>query len=165
MSPHSLLVGLNVVHGLSVRYGRCCGCLTRRGPTAGPSAAPRGLYRCLRWHCHMRPPEPSTIFENSAPWQHISQAAFPGWRRCGQFVPRSSCRWLVSSTAPSGVRYQVAAVPPTAEIFVKPWVSRVSRLHRTVGASPWSAASPFPPWHLAVGCRGNVHNFVCPVLS
>lgn len=40
--------------------------------------------------------------------------------------------------------YQVAAVPPAAEIFAKPQVSRVCRLHRTVGASALVGHLPLP---------------------
>lgn len=164
MPPCTLLAGLRTVCGLSVQHGRCCGCLARRCPPAGPapqccSAGPFWVPQVML----TRGSQSRHRYLKTQPRDSVSHVQPSLAGGAGDTTPGPPVAGWSAVQPPQG--YQLAAVPSTAEIFAKSQVNGVCRLHRTVGASPWSVASPFPARHLAVGFWGNIHNFVCPVLS
>lgn len=165
MPPCTLLAGLSVVHGLSVRHGWCWKCLTRQGPPAGPAPtrcstgpfwvpqvtlpheAPRAIAGTWKLSpmtvcSSCSPPRPGlwaihpSVLLSLASWQH---SPLGGTRR--QLCPRQ-------------LKYLQNPEWVESAVCTGPWVQ-----------APWSAASPFPPRHLASDFQGNIHNFVCPVLA
>jgi len=105
----------------------------------------------------MQSPEPSPIFDISAPRQHIPHAALPG-RGVGYSSPGAPVVGRSAAQPPRG--YQTAAVPPTAEIFATPRVSRACRLCRTMGRSPLVSRFPFPAAAFGTGLPGE-HSVFC----